>query len=53
MIYNENLKRHHAEIVSNFSEAKTVKEALTPKQVNELFSTTVYSCRRCKVDSNK
>lgn len=37
MIYNENLKRHHAEIVSNFSEAKTVKQALTPEQVSELF----------------
>jgi hypothetical protein len=37
MTYIENLQKHHSEITQRFSEAKTIKSAFTPEQVNELF----------------
>lgn len=37
MTYKENLEKHHSEITGNFSLAKTVKNAFTQEQVNELF----------------
>lgn len=33
----ENIQKYHSKIVSNFSEAKTVKHCFTQEQINELF----------------